>query len=104
MLTATELMRWYLNEAQRFTRQTAVPLAVRHAEMLEEWLVKQAFDGMVTVPTALVCKMGPNPLRKAADRDAAFEILEAHNRAKLFTAGQKKEYGLSPKVLKEHRG
>jgi putative DNA primase/helicase len=103
MEAGAELMRWYLFESLRFCRQVAIPEGLRKAEMLEEWLIEMLRDGMPLVPTRVVSQMGPNPIRKAADRDAAIDILEAHNRAKVFEYGQKKEISLNPEVVNEYR-
>lgn len=102
MAAGAELMRWYLYEALRFTRQIAVPESLRRAERLEEWLIGKNYAGLTLVPTREVKQFAPNELRGAAGVEA-FAVLEDHHRAKIITQGQKKFYCLNPEVVKEWR-
>lgn len=103
MEAGAELMRWYLHESLRFMRQQAIPEGLRKAEMLEMWLIEKLYDGMPLVPTRFVSQGGPNSLRKIADRDDAINILEAHNRIKVFEYGKKKDICLNPDVVDEYK-
>jgi putative DNA primase/helicase len=102
MEAGAELMRWYLLEALRFCRQLAIPPSLRKAEMLEQYLVEKAYEGMVLVPTRMVKQSAPNPIRNQG-ADDAFAVLEDHHRVKLITQGAKKFYCLNPEVLNEYR-
>lgn len=104
MVDACALMRWYLDEAVRFSRAHDLTEEVRLAEMLEEWLVRQVRakkNADITVNMAR--QKGPNALRVRQKMDAAVELLEDHGRIRIIKpTGTKKRYIMvAPQVIRE---
>jgi hypothetical protein len=74
MTRGCNLMRWYLDEALRLAEAVEVAQEVEDAQVLLDWLHKQAASH-VTATT--IQKSGPNRLRQKARMDPAIEALEA---------------------------
>lgn len=103
MADACSLMRWYLDEAVRFGRVSELTDEVRHAEKLEEWLVRQIRAKRTDITVNIVRQKGPGALRVRAKLDAAVELLEDHGRIRLIQpTGTKKRYIMvAPQVVRE---
>jgi hypothetical protein len=102
MAAAASAMRWYLAEALRFCKQTAIPEGLRQAEMLEKWLAEYSREkNMILINAKLILQLAPEQLRNQKARDDALEILLAHDRVKVFVIGRTKEILLNPEVAKE---
>ncbi|HSX53891.1 MAG TPA: DUF3987 domain-containing protein, partial [Sphingomonas sp.] len=109
MVSACSLMRWYLDEAVRFARARDMSEAVSHAQLLEEWLVREVKrrgreGSEVLVAVNEARQKGPNKLRERAKMDAAIELLSDHGRVRVFRrAGAKGlDILLAPAVLREY--
>ena len=108
MRKSCALMRWYLDEADRFTQRHGAPAEIGDAETLEGWLVghhkKLAREGAAdTLCVNMVRQLGPNRLRVRARADAALQLLQDHGRLRVQKGqGTKTEYiQIAPQVLAE---
>jgi hypothetical protein len=102
MLAATDLMKWYLEEALRVLDQTILSKAVLDAEALEEWLAERILKRLQpTVQLIEICQKGPPGTRLAKERDAALEVLDSHNRVLFLKSAKRSCVTLSPEVFKQ---
>jgi hypothetical protein len=104
MADACSLMRWYLDEAVRFGQVNDLTDEVRHAEMLEEWLVRHHREKAgADITVNMVRQKGPGALRVRIKLDAAVELLQDLGRIRVIqTTGTKKRYiMIAPSVIKE---
>lgn len=108
---ACSLMRWYLSEAVRFARTAEAAPELADAQMLEEWLVREAKRRVRTGEPLVVSvneirKKGPNRLRQAHSRklDDALDLLASHDRVAVAKRIGKKgaDVVLHPGVLTEY--
>lgn len=104
MLGACALMRWYLDEAVRFACARDLTEEVRNAELLEEWLVREAKKrkgGDVTVRD--VQQKGPGPIRLKRKLDDALDLLDSHQRIAIWqpTGTKKRCITIAPQVIAE---
>ena len=104
MNAGAALMRWYLDEALRFFNQTAIPAALLNAELLEKWLAEQFIEKRhASIPAGTILQLAPNRLPDKHVRDSALELLAAHDRIRVATAGQRKDIFMHPAVIEEWR-
>ncbi len=72
-----ELMTWYIAEALRLSSQHRLPVALRNAIKLLEWL---RVRNVAEIALRDVMRNGPNPVRGKAEAEAALAKLEEHER------------------------
>ncbi len=108
---ACSLMRWYLNEAVRFGRAAEAAPELADAQVLEEWLVREAKRRVragepLVVSVNEIRKKGPNRLRQAHSRKLvdALDLLASHDRVAVAKRIGKKgeDVVLHPGVLTEY--
>ncbi len=110
MLAGIEVARWHLHEARRLFHEIAAPQNIADARELTEWLRIKAREltdakGEPLINTqgeiALrdILRLGPNPVRDTARRDAALEVLEDANHLRHCDSGRQKRVQLHPKLL-----
>jgi hypothetical protein len=106
---ACALMRWYLDEAVRFGRAAEATEELRHAELLEVWLIDQhkklrreKTEWNMTVN--MIRQKGPNALRGSKRVDGALELLKDYGRIRVISpSGTKSQYVLiAPQVIAEY--
>jgi len=109
MLGACSLMRWYLDEAVRFATARDASPEVHHAQILEEWLVREVKrrgrkGADVLVAVNEVRQLGPNALRGGGRLDAAIELLHDLGRLVVLRRTGRKGYDLvlATPVLREY--
>lgn len=108
MKNGTVLVRWYMDEALRFARQTAVPQGILNAEALEKFLVKWCRKKeVINVDARVVSTSGPEAVRPRKERDEALDLLSAHYRVHLLKFGSKNrgervEILVNPAVMREY--
>jgi hypothetical protein len=102
MRDAMRLMNWYMDEAVRFGKLHAVPEVMRHAEAVESFLADHMHKHKrLEVPTRDILVYGPNAVRNKAARDAALEVLMAHNRVVVVRIGRSDAVILNPMAYRE---
>lgn len=80
------LAQWYLGQAQRLFAGLLLDPAINAAAMLDSWLVAWCDnEGVLSVTTGEVARLGPGSLRAKDAWGAALSVLERHNRARLVT-------------------
>jgi len=65
-------MQWYLAEALRIRSVSLIPLEVKHAEMLVNWLKER---DLKLFSTSMILTRGSNQLRCKARLDPAIKVL-----------------------------
>lgn len=106
---ACALMRWYLDEAARFGRATEATEELRHAELVEKWLVEQ-YNKMRRAKTPwsmtanTVLQNGPNVIRSKVAVTAALELLADHGRVRILSPSRTKSryIVIAPQVIAEY--
>lgn len=102
--TACALMRWYLDEAVRFSSSTDVTDEVRNAEKLEQWLCRRVREKPRDAVTVnMVRQKGPGALRGGRRIDDALDLLSDLGRVRVKTyRGDKSRYiTVAPQVVRE---
>lgn len=110
MRHACSLMRWYLDEAIRFSQKHGETIEIIDAELLEQWLVghhkKLGQDKAAdTLTVNMIRRMGPNRLRSSRPRlDGGLQLLQDYGRIRVQKIpGSKTEYvQIAPRVLAEY--
>lgn len=104
MLMAIQVARWYLHESLRVHRLTVVAEVVKHAEKLEQFLVRELTGKKIYMMTERALRQyGPQCIRKKDDLRAAVDVLQLHGRARWrVVGGHTSEIYLNPHVLKEY--
>lgn len=86
---AARIVTWHLFEARRFLVGLALPKILSNAVKLDAWLVAQCRErGAESVSARDVLCLGPNPVRRKVDRDAALAELIERERVCLEDAGR----------------
>jgi putative DNA primase/helicase len=91
MQRAVLLARWYLRESLRLLQTLDEPQAVADARSLEGWLAQSGSSSLRDVQ-----RLGPNPLRDRARRDAAVRVLAELGRARVERDGNRDMLTLNP--------
>jgi hypothetical protein len=102
--SACALMRWYLDEAVRFSSSTDVTEEVRNAEKLEEWLCHRVRENPRDAITVnMIRQKGPGALRGGRRIDDALDLLSDLRRIRVNSSpGSKSRYiTVAPQVVKE---
>lgn len=102
--SACALMRWYLDEAVRFSSSTDVTDEVRNAEKLEQWLCRRVREKPRDAITVnMVRQKGPGALRGGKRIDDALDLLSDLGRVRVKTyRGDKSRYiTVAPQVVRE---
>ncbi len=102
--SACALMRWYLDEAVRFSSSTDVTEEVRNAEKLEEWLCRRVREKpRDPITVNMIRQKGPGALRGGKRIDDALDLLSDLRRVRVKSyPGDKSRYiTIAPQVVKE---
>jgi hypothetical protein len=95
------LAEWYLGQSQRLFAGLLLDPAINAAAMLDSWLAAWCdSEGVRSVPTGEVARLGPGSLRAKDHWSAALSVLERHNRPRLFEHGKRKLIAVNPKLLR----
>jgi len=106
MADACGLMRWYLDEAVRYGRETNLTEELLNAELTEQWIVAHfrnpKREGDLTVN--MVRQRGPNAIRGGNKLRDALDLLQDHGRLRVVKPyGNKREIIIpAPAVMVEY--
>ncbi|WP_295438803.1 DUF3987 domain-containing protein [uncultured Thiodictyon sp.] len=112
MEAGIKVASWHLNETVRLFDQIATPEDRADARELSAWLGSRALeladaDGTPIVnqsgeiATRDILRLGPNPVRDSARRDAAIAVLADAGHVRMGGSGKQKRLLVNPKLLKK---
>ena len=100
ILSANHLMAWYLMESKRFFSEVVLSKELRHAVLLDNWLIQHCQAHEVSeISTRTIKQFCPNTLRDKTILDDTLKHLMELNRVKIVKDGKKKQVHLNPKLL-----
>lgn len=100
MTRGCTLAGWYLGQAQRLFAGLLLDPDTQAASLLDRWLIARCVDeGVLSVPTGDVARLGPGSLRPKEAWNAALVVLEKHGRARLLKHGKRSMIAVNPKLL-----
>ncbi len=100
IISANHLMAWYLMESKRFFSEVVLSKELRHAVLLDNWLIQHCQAHEVSeISTRTIKQFCPNTLRDKTILDDTLKHLMELNRVKIVKDGKKKQVHLNPKLL-----
>ncbi|WP_297924398.1 DUF3987 domain-containing protein, partial [uncultured Agitococcus sp.] len=98
--SAGRIMFWHLMESKRFFNELSLSKELRHATMLDNWLLNYCKEHQTTeISTRTLKQLCPNSLRNKSSFDDAISHLIDLNRVKIVNQGKKKLIHLNPKLF-----
>ncbi len=98
--SAGRIMFWHLMESKRFFNELSLSKELRHATMLDNWLLNYCREHNTTeISLMLTRQKAPNSLREKGLIDEVLKHLIDLNRVKIVKDGKKKLIRLNPKLL-----
>lgn len=98
---AAVVIAWHLDEAKRLFNELDVPISVRRAIKLSEWLVKVAKEtGSNRITMRKISQFAPNAIRAKPIRDAAVDLLAEASHLRIDDEGEACVVELNPALLK----
>jgi putative DNA primase/helicase len=100
IISANHLMAWYLMESKRFFSEVVLSKELRHAVLLDNWLIQHCQAHEVSeISTRTIKQFCPNTLRDKTILDDTLKHLMELNRVKIAKDGKRKQVHLNPKLL-----
>jgi putative DNA primase/helicase len=98
--SAGRIMFWHLMESKRFFSDLSLSKELRHATMLDNWLLNYCREHQTTeISTRTIKQLCPNALRTKSNFDDAISHLIDLNRVKIVNQDKKKLLHLNPKLF-----
>ncbi len=95
--SATEIVRWHLQEAHRLLGELDAPPVMAAAIRLDAWLRDEALrTGDGRIPTTQVYRYGPGCVRNSKDLKDAVALLAEHGRVRLEEDGRRRIVVVNP--------
>lgn len=76
MYAAIQIANWYLDSFIYLMSSKNIPDEVLHVDLLNNWLIQNAYKAGGHIPKNIILKYGPNPIRNKSALDNALSILE----------------------------
>ena len=95
--SATQIVRWHLQEAHRLLGDLDAPPVMAAAIRFDAWLRDEAIrTGDGRIPTTRVYRYGPGCVRDNKDLKDAVALLAEHGRAQLEEEGRRRFVVVNP--------
>jgi putative DNA primase/helicase len=98
----SRIAAWHLNESRRFFGELALPVELRDAAMLNNWLVDYCQrERKYVVPRREVQRLGPYRLRWGTALDTAMKVLADLDRARVIEGDRRVGIAINPGILEQ---